>query len=94
MKAERLRAMRKPSSGQIFFGEKDAVNQAADVVLEQHLREFLAVDRSFFQTAEFGLEVVEELAVLPFQKVRAVDAMCLQHRVRKERAFCASRLRG
>jgi hypothetical protein len=49
--------------------------------------EFLAVDRSFFQAAEFCLQVVEELAILPLQKVRAVDAMRFEHRIRQERAL-------
>src|SRR5436305_1412825 len=74
-----------PSSSQILLGEKNAVNEAANIVLEQYLGELLAVDRPFFQAAEFCLQVVEELPVLSLQQVRTVDAMRFKHRVRQER---------
>src|SRR5208337_677938 len=52
-----------PSARQLRLRKKDAVDQAADVVLEQHLGQLLAVDGSFLETTQLGPEMLNELSV-------------------------------
>src|ERR1700677_3978795 len=73
------------SSRQVFLCEKDTMNEASHVVLEDPPREPLSVDRSFLQPTKLSFQLFDELPIFALDKVGTVESMRLQHRVGQER---------